>query len=74
MANLTVIMKVDQRDAGCASGVIILGFLMGLTIAGPSTGALVDATGRHELVWWVSAALAAMSAVVLAARGRPQHR
>jgi hypothetical protein len=47
---------------------------MGLTIAGPSTGALVDATGRYELVWWVSAALAAVSAAVLAARGRPQHR
>ena len=74
VANLTVIMKVDQRDAGRASGVIILGFLMGLTIAGPSTGALVDATGRYELVWWSSAALAAVSAVVLAARGRPQHR
>ena len=74
VANLTVIMKVDQRDAGRASGVIILGFLMGLTIAGPSTGALVDATGRYELVWWASAALAAVSAVVLAARGRPQHR
>ena len=74
VANLTVIMKVDQRDAGRASGVIILGFLMGPTIAGPSTGALVDATGRYELVWWVSAALAAVSAAVLAARGRPQHR
>ena len=74
VANPTVIMKVDQRDAGRASGVIILGFLMGLTIAGPSTGALVDATGRYELVWWSSAALAAVSAVVLAARGRPQHR
>ncbi len=74
VANLAVIMKVDQRDAGRASGVIILGFLMGLTIAGPSTGALVDATGRYELVWWSSAALAAVSAVVLAARGRPQHR
>jgi len=74
VANLTVIMRVDQRDAGRASGVIILGFLMGLTIAGPSTGAIVDATGRYELVWWASAALAAVSAAVLAARGRPQHR
>ncbi len=74
VANLTVIMKVDQRDAGRASGVIILGFLMGLTIAGPSTGALVDATGRYELVWWASAALAVISAAVLTARGRPQHR
>ncbi|MEL0000096.1 MAG: hypothetical protein VW623_08290, partial [Acidimicrobiaceae bacterium] len=74
VANLTVIMKVEQRDAGRASGIIILGFLMGLTIAGPSTGALVDATGRYELVWWASAALAAVSAAVLAARGRPQHR
>ena len=69
VANLTVIMRVDQRDAGRASGVIILGFLMGLTIAGPSTGAIVDATGRYELVWWASAALAAVSAALLALAG-----
>ncbi|MEM1335921.1 MAG: MFS transporter, partial [Actinomycetota bacterium] len=44
VANLAVIMNVPQRDAGRASGVIILGFLTGLTIAGPATGAIVDAT------------------------------
>lgn len=74
VANLAVIMNVEQRDAGRASGVIILGFLLGLTIAGPSTGALVDATGRYELAWWASAALAAVSAGVLVGRRRPQHR
>lgn len=73
VANLAVIMNVPQRDAGRASGVIILGFLMGLTIAGPATGAIVDATGRYEIAWWLSVALAAISALVLAGR-RPQHR
>ena len=73
VANLAVIMNVPQRDAGRASGVIILGFLMGLTIAGPATGAIVDGTGRYEIAWWLSVALAAISALVLAGR-RPQHR
>ena len=73
VANLAVIMNVPQRDAGRASGVIILGFLMGLTIAGPATGALVDATDRYELAWWASVALAGASAAVLAGR-RSDHR
>ncbi len=69
VANLAVIMNVPSRDAGRASGVIILGFLMGLTIAGPATGAIVDATGRYEIAWWLSVALAAASAAMLAGRG-----
>ena len=73
VANLAVIMNVPQRDAGRASGVIILGFLMGLTIAGPATGALVDATDRYELAWWASVVLAGVSAAVLAGR-RSNHR
>ncbi|MEM9200104.1 MAG: MFS transporter [Actinomycetota bacterium] len=68
VANLAVIMNVSQRDAGRASGVIILGFLMGLTIAGPATGVIVDATGRYEVAWWLSVALAGVSAAVLARR------
>jgi predicted MFS family arabinose efflux permease len=73
VANLAVIMNVPQRDAGRASGVIILGFLMGLTIAGPATGLIVDGTGRYEIAWWSSVALAAVSAAVLAS-GRAKHR
>ena len=73
VANLAVIMNVHQRDAGRASGVIILGFLMGLTIAGPATGVIVDGTGRYEIAWWLSVGLSVVSALVLVAR-RPQHR
>ncbi len=73
VANLAVIMNVPSRDAGRASGVIIFGFLMGLTIAGPATGAIVDVAGRYEVVWWLSVALAAASACVLAVRP-PEHR
>lgn len=68
VANLAVIMNVAQRDAGRASGVIILGFLMGLTIAGPATGAIVDGTGRYEIAWWSSVMLAALAAALLAVR------
>lgn len=65
VANLAVIMKVAPRDAGRASGVIMLGFLMGLTIAGPATGAIVDGTGRYDVAWWLSVALAVLAAIVL---------
>ena len=48
--NLAVILNVPKEMAGRASGIIILGFLMGLTVAGPVTGMIVDAT--DEIFPW----------------------
>lgn len=63
--NLAVIVNVPTNQAGRASGIIILGFLMGLTIAGPVAGLIVDERGSYELVWWLSVALAGISSIVV---------
>ena len=63
--NLAVIVNVPTNQAGRASGIIILGFLMGLTIAGPTTGVIVDETGSYEVAWWGSMALACVSSAIV---------
>ena len=68
--NLAVILQVPAEHAGRASGIIILGFLMGLTIAGPVTGMVVDVTDDYTIVWWASATLAVAAALVLARLAR----
>ena len=63
--NFAVIFTVPADRAGRASGIIMLGFLMGLTVAGPVTGMVVDTTADYTIVWWASAALAVSAATVL---------
>ena len=63
--NLAVIVNVPTSQAGRASGIIILGFLMGLTIAGPVAGLIADERGSYELVWWLSMVLAGISSIVV---------
>jgi predicted MFS family arabinose efflux permease len=63
--NLAVIVNVPTAQAGRSSGIVILGFLMGLTIAGPVAGLIVDVRGSYELVWWLSMVLAGVAAVVV---------
>ena len=66
--NLAVILNVPTAMAGRASGIIILGFLTGLTVAGPVTGMIVDATDDYTVVWWASVTLALVAATLLALR------
>lgn len=63
--NLAVIVNVPSHQAGRASGVIILGFLTGLTVAGPATGVIVDERGSYQLVWWASVGLALVAATLV---------
>ena len=63
--NLAVIVNVPASQAGRASGIIMLGFFMGLTIAGPVAGLIVDERGSYELVWWLSVALAGVASIVV---------
>ena len=65
MINLAVIVNVPASQAGRASGIIMLGFFMGLTIAGPVAGLIVDERGSYELVWWLSVALAGVASIVV---------
>lgn len=71
--NLAVILNVPTEMAGRASGIIILGFLMGLTVAGPATGMIVDATDDYTIVWWASVVLALTAATLLARRPVGSH-
>lgn len=65
VAMLAVIMFFSTRQSGRASGVVMLGFLGGLSISAPIAGVVVDRTGVYWPVWAVAAALAAAAAIVM---------
>ena len=50
---------------GRSSGVVLLGFLIGLGIGPPIYGATVDATGGYATMWLISLAASAASALVI---------
>ncbi|HSF85427.1 MAG TPA: MFS transporter [Acidimicrobiia bacterium] len=65
-------MLAAMNDAGAAatgraSGIIISGFLLGQGIAPPIYGALVDATGSYAPMWWLAAAAAFATALLVGA-------
>ena len=53
---LAVITDAGVRGAGRASGVVLLGFLLGLGIGPPLFGWSVDVTGEYTVMWWLSIA------------------
>ena len=63
-ANLSMIR---QPDAGRATGRLILGFLIGLTVGGPLVGWSIDSFG-YSPAWIASAILALAGAAVVARR------
>ncbi len=65
-ANLSMIRQTG--NTGRASGVLLFGFLLGLTAGGPAVGAMIDATDGYTLAWVVSAAIAVVGAGVVALR------
>ena len=62
VAMLAVIMFFSTRQSGRASGVVMLGFLGGLSISAPIAGFAVDRTDVYWPVWTVAAVLAATAA------------
>jgi MFS family permease len=64
VAMLAVIRTVPRTMAGRASGIVMLGFLGGLTAGSPVAGAVIDAVGSYQPVWAGSAALLLASALV----------
>jgi predicted MFS family arabinose efflux permease len=71
VAMLAIITFVATSDAGRASGIVMLGFLGGLSISAPIAGLAVDAGGDYRPVWLVASALAALAAaLVLTTRRR----
>ena len=65
VAMLGVITEVQVIDAGRASGVVLAGFLSGLTIGPLLFGYSVDVTGDYEF-GWLFVALATIAALALA--------
>ncbi len=61
---LAVIDRSPSGVAGKASGRVLLGFLLGLGIAPRVYGELLDRTGSYDLMWWISATLAALTVLV----------
>ncbi len=51
VAMLAIIMVVPRRVAGRASGIVMLGFLSGLSIGSPLAGFVVDQVGSYQPVW-----------------------
>ncbi len=68
VAMLAIIVTVPRLQAGRASGVVMLGFLGGLSLGSPAAGWIVDATGSYQPVWTVCLILAVISAAVLVDR------
>ena len=59
VAMLAIIMFFSKRQAGRASGIVMLGFLGGLSISAPLAGFAVDQIGEYWPVWLTAAGLAA---------------
>lgn len=66
VAMLAVIMFAGPATSGRASGIVMLGFLGGLSVGSPLAGWVVDVTGSYQMVWLASglAALAGAAALV----------
>jgi MFS family permease len=71
VAMLAVIMTVPRESSGRASGVVMLGFLGGLTIGSPLAGAVVDRWDTYQPVWAVALVLGlCASALISSAVGQ----
>ncbi|MEL7155135.1 MAG: MFS transporter [Actinomycetota bacterium] len=66
VAMLAVIRSVPRQHAGGATGVVLLGFLGGLTIAAPLVGYSIDVLDSYRPAWLLLAALALAAAAVVA--------
>lgn len=65
VAMLAVIVSVPRAAAGRASGVVMFGFLGGLTVGSPITGLVVDQWGTYQPVWIGALVLSVASALLM---------
>ncbi len=68
---LAVIRGVPSSLAGRASGVVLFGFLGGLTIGAPLVGAIVDRTDSYSTAWIVMFVAASGAALTSILGGEP---
>ena len=65
VAMLAIIMFFSKQQAGHASGVVMVGFLGGMSISAPLAGFAVDRIGTYGPVWLVAAGLAAVASAMM---------
>ena len=65
VAMLAVITTMPKGSAGRASGIVMLGFLGGLSAGSPVAGLIVDRWGTYQPVWFGALLLSIASAVVI---------
>lgn len=65
VAMLAIIMFFATGQAGRASGIVMLGFLSGLSISGPIAGFAIDRLDDYRAVWVAATALTAVAAIVM---------
>ncbi len=72
VAMLAIITGIPVALAGRASGIVMLGFMSGLSIGGLVTGYVAEWTGSFNLVWTGFAVLAAGATVLALIMRRPR--
>ncbi len=65
VAMLSVIRLVPTRQSGQATGVVLMGFLGGLTVSAPLVGFAVDRLDSYRPAWVALGALAVVGAVIV---------
>ncbi|MGI9604902.1 MAG: MFS transporter [Acidimicrobiales bacterium] len=65
-ANLSMVR--ENRSAGRASGILMIGFLAGLTFAGPAVGWSIDTFDSYTPAWLASAGFALTGAAIVSRR------
>ncbi|HJM20948.1 MAG TPA: MFS transporter [Acidimicrobiales bacterium] len=70
---LSVIIGVPANQSGRASGRVVMGFMVGLTLGGFLTGLTADATGGYETAWAGMLFLALAAAAIARGSGRNEQ-
>ena len=70
VAMLAIIMVVPRALAGRASGIVMFGFLGGLSISSPLTGWVVDEWGSYQPVWVACVVLTSLALLSLSSSPR----
>jgi predicted MFS family arabinose efflux permease len=65
VAMLAVLRSVPTQASGRATGVVLMGFLGGLTVAAPLVGYVIDLSGSYRPTWAALGALALAGAVTV---------
>lgn len=64
VAMLAVVRRFQRAGTGRASGVVVTGFYLGLTVAPLAVGASIDRTGGYDLAWMVVAGVFALAGLL----------